>query len=58
MQYVDDTLLFLDSRINSSNLKWISSCFEHLSGMRINFHILDLVPINVGEDEAHMLLKI
>lgn len=53
MQYADDTLLFLDDNINHArNLKWLLSCFEHLSGMRINFHKCDLVPINIDRDVA------
>ena len=36
----------------AKNLKWLLSCFEHLSGMRVNFHKYDLVPINVISDEA------
>jgi hypothetical protein len=34
------------------NLKWILSYFEKISGLRINFHKCELVPINVGDDEA------
>ena len=53
MQYADDTLLFLRmERSYVLNLKWLLSCFEHLSGMRINFHKCDLVSINVPEEEA------
>jgi hypothetical protein len=55
MQYADDTLLFLESKMeNVQNLKWLLSCFEQLSGMRINFHKCDLVPINVECEEAQL----
>jgi hypothetical protein len=55
MQYADDTLLFLESKMeNIQNLKWLLSCFEQLSGMRINFHKCDLVPINVECEEAQL----
>jgi hypothetical protein len=53
MQYVDDTLLFLENKMESvKNLKWILSYFEQLSGMRINFNKCDLIPINIDPDEA------
>jgi hypothetical protein len=58
MQYADDTLLFLENDINSTvNLKWILSCFEQMSGMRINFHKCDLVPINVLEGDAELFAQ-
>jgi hypothetical protein len=54
MQYVDETLLFLESKMeNVQNLKWLLSYFEQLSGMRINFHKCDLVPINVGSEKLN-----
>jgi hypothetical protein len=31
--------------------------FEQMSGMRINFHKCDLVPINVDDGDAHIFLK-
>jgi hypothetical protein len=56
MQYVDDTLLFLKNNLeNVVNLKWILSCFEQMSGMRINFHKCDLIAINVEEEEAQTI---
>ena len=52
-QYADDTLLFIDNNLVSArNLKWLLSCFEHMSGLRINFHKCELVPINVDREEA------
>jgi hypothetical protein len=48
LQYADDTLLFLKNDLNSAiNLKWLLSCFEQMSGMRINFHKCDLIAIKV-----------
>jgi hypothetical protein len=53
MQYVDDTLIFLEKKLESAlNLKWLLACFEQMSGMRINFHKCDLVPINMEQEEA------
>jgi hypothetical protein len=56
MQYADDTLLFLENNLSSPvNLKWIMACFEHMSGMRINFHKCYLVPINVDDGDAQFI---
>jgi hypothetical protein len=53
MQYGDDTLLFLKNDVSSViNLKWLLSCFEQMSGMRINFHKCDLIAINVDDESA------
>jgi hypothetical protein len=58
MQYADDTLLFLIKNLgNIINLKWISSFFEQMSGMRINFHKCDLIAINVEEGEAQTVAQ-
>jgi hypothetical protein len=35
----------------AKNLKWIMSCFELMSGMRINYHKGELVPINIEQVE-------
>jgi hypothetical protein len=39
---------------NARNLKWLLSCFEQMSGMRINFHKCDLVPINISIEESQV----
>jgi hypothetical protein len=58
MQYVDDTLFFLENSLHSAiNLKWILACFKHMSVMRINFHKCDLVPINVDENDAQFIAQ-
>ena len=39
LQYADDTILFLDANEKVvKNMKWIFTCFEQMSGMRINYH--------------------
>jgi hypothetical protein len=39
LQYADDTILFMEHDLESAkNLKLILSTFEHLSGLKINFH--------------------
>jgi hypothetical protein len=38
LQYADDTILFVDNDpMYARNLKWILTCFEMMSGMRINY---------------------
>jgi hypothetical protein len=52
LQYADDTLLFLENDPQVTlNLKWILTCFEQISGMRINFHKSELIPINIESEE-------
>jgi hypothetical protein len=39
LQYADDTVLFLDHDLEQAkNLKLLLCAFEHLSGLKINFH--------------------
>jgi hypothetical protein len=58
MQYVDDTILFLDSHESAPrNLKWFLSCFESMSGMRINYHKFDLVTISLDVVVAMKFVK-
>jgi hypothetical protein len=48
LQYADDSLLFLEkSNEIATNMKWILTCFEQISGMRINYHKSELIAINV-----------
>jgi hypothetical protein len=55
MQDADDTLIFLEKNMEVvQNLKWLLSFFEQLSGMRINFHKCDLVPIKVEAEDAQL----
>jgi hypothetical protein len=52
LQYADDTILFMEkNETYAQNLKWILTCFELMSGMRINYHKSELVPINISEAE-------
>jgi hypothetical protein len=58
LQYADDTLLFLEkSNRIATNLKWILTCFEQISGMRINYHKSELIPINVEVEECTTFLE-
>jgi hypothetical protein len=52
LQYADDTILFVDKEEEyARNLKWTLTCFEMLSGIRVNYHKSELVPINIEDEE-------
>jgi hypothetical protein len=49
LQYAYDILLFLDhSEEVACHVKWLMVCFEHISGMKINYHKSDLTPNEPG----------
>jgi mannosylglycoprotein endo-beta-mannosidase len=59
LQYADDTILFVDSNPKmAKNLKWVLTCFEHVSGMKVNYNKSKLVPLNLEPDEAKNFKKI
>jgi hypothetical protein len=59
LQYADDTLMFLENDPQVAlNLKWILTCFEQISGMRINFHKSELIPINIESEELLPFIEI
>jgi mannosylglycoprotein endo-beta-mannosidase len=59
LQYADDTILFSSANeIHIRNLKCIMMWYEQVSGMRINFHKSELVPLNLDPDTAHSLAHI
>jgi hypothetical protein len=54
LQYVGDTLIFSSSDANSlRNLKCILMLFERVSGMKINFHKSEFVPLNIEDEKVH-----
>jgi hypothetical protein len=54
LQYVDDTLLFSTPDYRSlRNLKGVLMLFEQVSGMRINFHKSEVIPLNLKEEVVH-----
>jgi hypothetical protein len=59
LQYADDTLFLLqnDER-NAINLKWTLTCFEQVSGMKINYHKSELMYINMENLELAPFLDI
>jgi hypothetical protein len=53
LQYADDTILFMEHDLdNAKNLKLILSAFEHLSGLKINFHKSELFCFGEALDHA------
>jgi hypothetical protein len=53
LQYADDTILFVDSNPEKArNLKWVLTCFERVSGMKVNYNKSELVPLNLEPDKA------
>lgn len=59
LQYIDDTIMFVDSDPTlAKNLRWVLTCFEQVSGMRINFDKSEMIPINLVDDEIHSLSDI
>jgi hypothetical protein len=59
LQYVDDTLLFSTPDYRSlRNLKGVLMLFEQVSGMRINFHKSEVIPLNLKEEVVHEIWHI
>src|SRR6185437_12930040 len=43
LQYADDTILFMEHNFEEAkNMKLVLTTFEHLSGLKINFHKSEL----------------
>ena len=48
LQYADDTILFVEVDVEKAkNLKTTLSCFEKVSGMRINYAKSELIPLDL-----------
>jgi hypothetical protein len=48
--------MFLEASLkNIETLKWLLLGYEDISGMKINFHKCELVPLNLSEDESNTL---
>jgi hypothetical protein len=59
LQYVDDTLLFSTPENETlRNLKGVLMIFEQVSGMRINFHKSEVIPLNLEEDVVNEISHI
>jgi hypothetical protein len=58
-QYADDTIIFTDpGEQYHRNLKCSLIWFEKLSGMRINYHKSELIPVNLNIEKIHMAAHI
>ena len=54
-----DTLLFLKNDIHQArHFKFLLACFEHLQGMKINYHKSDLLTLNTSEEEQNILARL
>jgi hypothetical protein len=59
LQYADDTILFSSiDRPLLENLKNTLTLFEQISGMRINFHKCELIPLNLEDSQTHDIAHI
>ena len=53
LEYADDTILFMEHDIEKArNLKLILAAFEHLSGLKINFHKSELFCFGEAQDSV------
>jgi hypothetical protein len=57
MQTIPSFFIDKDER-NAINLKWTLTCFEQISGMKINYHKIDLMAINTQHEEMKPFLDI
>jgi hypothetical protein len=59
LHYADDTILFSEKNpILASNLKVVLTCFEQVSGMRINYEKSELIPLCVRDEEVNSYINI
>ena len=59
LQYADDTIIFMEHDIEKAkNLKLILSAFEHLSGLKINFHKSELFCFGEAQDDVSLYAEI
>jgi hypothetical protein len=59
LQYADDTILFVENDVEMArNLKWVLTCFEQVSGMKINYEKSELVPINLDLAESELIKEV
>lgn len=59
LKYADDTIMFVDSDPKlATSLKWILTCVEQVSGMKINYDKSELIPMGLDTQEAGDLAEI
>ena len=55
MQYADNTVTFSSPGVELlRKVKFILSCFEQLSGTRIDFHRSEVIAMNLGPDQVDL----
>jgi hypothetical protein len=53
LQYANDTILFMEHDLEKAqNLKLILAAFEQLSGLKINFHKIELFYFGEARDSV------
>lgn len=58
LQYADETILFLENSIEkTTNLKMVLTCFEQVSGMKINYTNSELISINMSVEETNPFVE-
>jgi hypothetical protein len=59
LQHADDTILFIEHDLEKSkNLKLILSAYEQLSGLKINFHKIELYCFGEAQDHTQLYAKL
>jgi hypothetical protein len=59
LQYAYDTILFsASSPVYTTNLKWVLTCFEQVSGMRINYKKSEIIPLGLDETKTALFTDI
>jgi hypothetical protein len=59
LQYADGTFLFSSCELPYvKNLKVVLMLFEKVSGMRINFHKSEIIPMNLDSEQVHQVMHI
>ena len=59
LQYVDDTVLLLQFSVeNLTNVRLILSCYEAMSGMKINFEKSEVFLVGLSVDEQQQAATI
>jgi hypothetical protein len=59
LQYADDTILFIENDVEMArNPKWVLTCFEQVSGIKINYEKSELVPINLDLPESKLIKEV
>jgi hypothetical protein len=59
LQYAVDTLLFSSCELEAiRNLKGVLMLFEQVSGMKVNFHKSEMIPLNLDDNRIHELAHV